>query len=274
MTEPHFPPPCTVLTARLSAPGGVVPESAEQTSDTARIQEAIDGCSSGRSVKLEPNSGDGIFLSGPIRLKAGVTLWIDAQTALFASRNPRDYDVTPGSCGIVGERPGCRPLIIAHQAPGSGVVGDGAIDGRGGAKLLGQKETWWDLAHRAKVEDRQQSCPRLLIVSQSNDFTLYRITLRNSPNFHVVVQQTDGFTAWGVKIKTPHTARNTDGIDPSSSTNVTITHSYIDTGDDDVAIKSGDLGPPQTSRSPTITSTRATACRSGAAQAEASATCL
>jgi polygalacturonase len=37
-------------------------------------------------------------------------------------------------------------------------------------------------------------------------------------------------------------ARNTDGIDPSSATNVTITHSFINTGDDDVAIKAGGAG--------------------------------
>jgi polygalacturonase len=79
----------------------------------------------------------------------------------------------------------------------------------------------------------------MLAVTQSDDFTLYRITLRNSPNFHVGVNQTNGFTAWGVKIHTPKTARNTDGIDPSSSTNVTIVYCDIATGDDNVAIKTG-----------------------------------
>jgi polygalacturonase len=34
-------------------------------------------------------------------------------------------------------------------------------------------------------------------------------------------------------------ARNTDGIDPGSSQNVTITKSWIDNGDDNVAIKAG-----------------------------------
>jgi polygalacturonase len=33
--------------------------------------------------------------------------------------------------------------------------------------------------------------------------------------------------------------RNTDGIDPGSSTNITIAHSWIDNGDDNVAIKTG-----------------------------------
>jgi polygalacturonase len=42
---------------------------------------------------------------------------------------------------------------------------------------------------------------------------------------------------------TPKTARNTDGIDPGSSRNVTIAYCSIHTGDDDVAVKSGKAGP-------------------------------
>jgi polygalacturonase len=34
-------------------------------------------------------------------------------------------------------------------------------------------------------------------------------------------------------------ARNTDGIDPGSSTNVTVANSWIDNGDDNIAIKTG-----------------------------------
>ena len=75
-----------------------------------------------------------------------------------------------------------------------------------------------------------------------DNFTLYKITLRNSPGFHVSVNQTDGFTAWGVKIMTPKTARNTDGIDPGSSRNITIAYSYIHTGDDDVCLKPSAAG--------------------------------
>jgi polygalacturonase len=245
VTEPRMPPVCAVLQARISATDGQLSEAAENAPDTARIQEAIEGCAPGQAVRLTRSGDNSIFLSGPLSLRAGVTLLIDARTALFGSRNPRDYDATPGSCGIITERDrrgACKPLILAEDAPGSGVMGDGSIDGRGGATLLGQKETWWDLAHEAKVLDKQQSCPRLIIARRSNGFTLYGITLRNSPNFHVVAERTDGFTAWGVKIKTPKTARNSDGIDPSASTNVTIAHCFIATGDDNVAIKSDARG--------------------------------
>jgi polygalacturonase len=122
-------------------------------------------------------------------------------------------------------------------------MGDGVIDGRGGAKLMGQKVTWWDLAQKAKIENARQNVPRIIVADESNNFSLYRITLRNSPNFHVIVNRTNGFTAWGVKIDSPQNARNTDGIDPSSSTNVSIVYSYIRCGDDNVAIKAGAAGP-------------------------------
>jgi polygalacturonase len=168
-----------------------------------------------------------------------VTLRIDAGAILFGSRNPRDYDVRPGSCGIVDNSgKGCKPLISGDHVAHAAVAGDGVIDGRGWATLLGSKITWWDLAELARAGG-SQNCPRLIVLSHADDFTLYRITLKNPGNFHVYYDSGDGFTAWGVIIDTPKNARNTDGIDPSGATNVTIAHCYIYSGDDNVAIKAG-----------------------------------
>lgn len=244
VTEPRYPSSCIVLRAALSAPHGRFAEDDEQHLDTDRLQRAIDTCSPGHAVELRAVRGRNVFLSGPLTLRSGVTLRIDAHTALYASRDPRLYDLSPGSCGVVDARGhGCKPFLLADHAPDSGIMGDGVIDGRGGETLLGQNVTWWDLAHQAKVTDRAQNCFRLIEARHSDNFVLYRITVRNSPNFHVLVSQTNGFTAWGVKIDTPATARNTDGIDPSSSTNVSILYSSIRDGDDDVAIKAGSTGP-------------------------------
>ncbi|MGA7687285.1 MAG: pectinesterase family protein [Terriglobales bacterium] len=243
VTEPRIPPACTRLEASLSAPHGLLSDADERRLDTERIQQAIDHCASGRAVELHGSGDRNVFLAAPFHLQPGVTLLIDADTVLYASRNPRDFDVSPGSCGVIDQNGhGCKPFIVADHAPHSAIMGDGAIDGRGGATLLGQTTSWWDLAHIAKINDTKQNCTRMLIVRESDDFTLYRITLRNSPNFHVAVEKTNGFTAWGVKIDTPATARNTDGIDPSASSDVSILHSYIRTGDDSVAIKAGRLG--------------------------------
>jgi len=254
VVEPHIPAACVTLEAAIAANHGVIADKDERSLDTERIQHAIDNCAGAptdrsssvgqKAVVLRAVGKMNVFLTGPLALRSGVTLVVDANTALVASRDPRLYDLAPGSCGIVSERGhGCKPLIAGSGAQDSGIMGLGSIDGRGGAKLLGQDVSWWDLAHEAKITDKQQSVPRLIAVDHSNGFTLYKITLRNSPNFHVGVNDTDGFTAWGVKIMTPKTARNTDGIDPGSSRNVTIAYCSIHTGDDDVAVKSGRSGP-------------------------------
>jgi polygalacturonase len=230
--EPSIPPSCTVLT-----PSGALDENRP---DTVRIQNAIDQCPPGRAVELKPSPLGNTFLAGPLSLRRGVTLVVGSGAVLMGSRNPRDYDLKPGGCGIVNkEGHGCKPLIGADRVSGAGVMGDGIIDGRGGAKLTGQQVSWWDLAQEAKVTNANQNCPRILQLNGADDFTLYRITLKNSPNFHVSYSGGNGFTAWGVIIDAPKTARNTDGIDPSSATNVTITNSYIRVGDDNVAIKAG-----------------------------------
>jgi polygalacturonase len=246
VTEPHIPAACVTLDAKIAAPHGEIAEKDEQQTDTARIQAAMDHCTAGQAVVLHASGKKNVFLSGPLTLHTGVTLVVEANTALVASRDPRLFDVAPGSCGVVSERGhGCKPLIFGDGAHDSGIMGDGSIDGRGGAKVLGQNETWWDMAHRAKITDKNQNVPWLMVLRHVDNFTLYKITLRNSPGFHVSINETDGFTAWGVKIMTPKWARNTDGIDPGSSRNITIAHCFIHTGDDDVAVKSSKAGPSQ-----------------------------
>ena len=241
VTEPVMPPSCAVLTANLTAVDGnkTLAPADESKPDTRRIQKALDICAKGQAVELKPGGAHHAFLSGPLDLRAGVTLRIGAGAILFGSRNPRDYELRPGSCGIVDQRGhGCRALINGESAAHSAVMGEGAIDGRGWAKIAGKDVSWWDLAEQARAGGNQ-NCPRLIAVSHSDDFTLYRVTLKNSGNFHVVYSAGSGFTAWGVIIDTPKNARNSDGIDPSGATNVTITHSFISTGDDNIAIKAG-----------------------------------
>jgi len=243
VSEPLIPRVCTPLTASLAAQD-VASESAATKLDTARIQEAIDHCAKGMAVELRPDGAHNAFLSGPLELKPGITLLLARGATLFGTRNPRAYDARPGSCGLVNDDGrGCQPLIAVNNAPHASIVGAGVIDGQGGQRLLERNVTWWDLAHQAKIEDKKQNCPRIVVADASDDFTLYGITLRNSPNFHVIVSRTNGFTAWGVRIDSPATARNTDGIDPSSSTNVTIAYSWIRAGDDNIAIKAGKNGP-------------------------------
>src|SRR5215831_2695567 len=95
VSEPRLPPACATLAAKLAARQGALAPAYERRPDTRRIQEAIDACP---AVTLAAAGAKNVFLAGPLHLKAGVTLVMGAGAALYASRNPRDYDVSPGSC--------------------------------------------------------------------------------------------------------------------------------------------------------------------------------
>jgi polygalacturonase len=263
VTEPKIPPTCITLHATFTpafATSGEIEARADKAGsdallDTARIQQALDACPKAHAVELAagdpaaslvyPAVPTTAFLTGPIALRPGVTLLIDKGVTLYGTRNPEFYAVTPGGCGLVDDESvsGCKPLIAAVRASGSAIMGDGTIDGQGGLPIVvtgkPTQKSWWDLAEEARTAGRQQ-VPRMIDTDLTDDFTLYRITLRNSPNFHVSFHRGDGLTVWAIKIDTPKTARNTDGIDPAQSKNITITQSFIRTGDDNIAIKAGD----------------------------------
>ncbi|MCP3392152.1 glycoside hydrolase family 28 protein [Bradyrhizobium sp. CCGB12] len=207
--------------------------------DTANLQDAIDHCPVGDAVYLTR----GEFLSGPLEMKSGVTLWIGRSATLTAIPEPTAYDKGWGHCGrIAGKGDGCRPFISFSKTRGGGIYGEGTIDGHGGEPMARSAESWWHLARRAQVEGGNQNAPRLIQLDHAQDITLYGVTLRNAPNFHVAMNQVQGATLWGLTIDAPADARNTDGIDPGASQDVTIAHSVIRTGDDNVAIKAGNNG--------------------------------
>ena len=241
--EPVIPPTCVVLQAQQSIFNGE--PSSETTLDTGKVQSALAGCASGQAVELATNGANNAFLIGPITLPAGVTLLVDGGVTVFGSRNPADYQVTTAgveTCGTVGTAGnGCLALITASSA-NAAIMGYGVIDGRGQDKLLlnGAPTTysWWDNASTAQLNNGDQNNP-ILVSANAANLVLYKITFRNSPMFHVKwsgnLTNKTGFTAWGVKVITPFTARNTDGIDPSGL-NISVLNSSLSDGDDNVAV--------------------------------------
>lgn len=279
VAEPSLPADsavCKTLAATITPVSGSIDtvdgNPSNSQPDASRIQTAIDNCPAGQAVRLVKGSaGESGFLSGSLKLKSGVTLWIDTGVTLFASRNPADFDNGVGTCGTAttSNTKSCNALIVARDTVGSGIVGDGIIDGRGGSLVTSgpnaNRLTWWDIAYLNKTKGLNQQNPRLVQLYNGSAFTLYRVTVQNSPNFHIVTTGTAGVTAWGIKIVTPslaytvpgykcaagttpdkvtpatcftpETVKNTDGFDPGQSTNVVLANSYISTGDDHVAIK-------------------------------------
>jgi polygalacturonase len=254
-----------------------------------------------RLVKSSTGPGDS-FISGPLTLPSGVTLWIDAGVTLFATRDVMAYTTlgsAPKYCGNTavsatkaGSSGNCTALINGSNLVNSAVVGDGSIDGRAYAELVttnrlyplmkvtltcsntyaafatstqaadgtpcddggtvvsskdsSRNMTWWDLAYLANMVENgrtgvgSQSNFRMMVFNYAKNLTLYRITMNNSANFHMVPSGIDGLTVWGVKLQTPSLAayanpagngnplytgakfdkdnvKNTDAFDPGSA---------------------------------------------------------
>ncbi|MBV9084157.1 MAG: hypothetical protein JOZ62_15885, partial [Acidobacteriaceae bacterium] len=243
VSEPTLPDPtsiCTVLTAELASVNGDLSSDDNSQFDTARIQNALNTCSAGTAVELQPANGNDAFQIQPITIPAGRTLLIDPGATVYASIDPRDYDVQSGSCGIVASSSaGCKPLITLNHSNDSAIMGGGAINARGGDTLIGLDVSWWDLSRQAQQLGQNQYNPRLIQVSNSNNLTFYQVSVINAPLFHFAISGTNGLTVWGININTPYGSRNTDGIDPGNATNVTVTESSISDGDDNVALGAG-----------------------------------
>ncbi len=261
VTEPSIPAVCTTLNAGLAMVNDDIPASVDATvtnPDGARIQAALNGCAAtGQAVELSLGSGgNNAYLSGPLSMPSNVTLLVDPGVVLFFSRNVQDYDTAPGThtCGTVNSSSAtasCLPLIdIPSGVSNVGIMGYGKLDGRGGDPLLNvfpasfAGQSWWGLSSIANGGGNQQNPRFIQMDSGSSNITLYKITIRNSPLFHVsTTGAVSNFTAWDIKIVTPTSSRNTDGIDPGNAQNFTITRSWISDGDDNVAVGAAGSAP-------------------------------
>jgi polygalacturonase len=246
VSQPSVPATCQTLSAQLATSNEQFSSADESAPpDTARIQSALNVCSgTGHAVVLAPSGSNNAFLAGPLSLPASVVLVIDDGATLYASRNPDNYQVSGATtCGTIASSDnGCMPFINVTGS-NAGIMGtqgsggsQGIINGRGDQDILGTSTTWWALASQAASSGKQNN-PRLIEAHGVNNLTLYDVDLVNAPIFHVYFEGGNGLTFWGVRIKTPATARNTDGIDADSASNVTINNSYIQDGDDGIAIK-------------------------------------
>jgi polygalacturonase len=260
--EPTFPADadiCQTLTANKSTPD-------EDNLDTERVQTALTACK-GKAVKLVAEGANNVFITSHIDVDS-VTLWIDKDVTLYASRDPDLYQET-GNCGVLGvnDSEACADFIsVIGTSPA--IKGEGTIDGQGGEPLVKRNFSWWQLSGALRSVDGSIGNPTLInLVSGTTGFVLYKVNLHNSPKFHVKITSNpadgtcttpgEGFIVWGVTLltpsklynsqgvmMTPHFARNTDGIDPGTTQKATcgvIACTTVSTGDDQIAIKGGHL---------------------------------
>jgi len=129
-----------------------------------------------------------------------------------------------------------EPLISGQNLHDVAITGPGMVDG-GGA-------LWWAWSERAARASAQPGRlvykrAHLVVINGGERLRVADITLRNSPMFHLVPRSITDLTIERVKVRAPFNAPNTDAIDPGPVTNALIRDCDIDTGDDDIVIKSG-----------------------------------
>jgi polygalacturonase len=98
--------------------------------------------------------------------------------------------------------------------------------------------SWWDLAPCAAANSLEQNTPPLIKAFGASHVLFHDIHLLNSPHQHLIVKNTSDAMIWGIHIHvdSPSSAKNADGIDLSGVTNATVANSYIESGDDHIAI--------------------------------------
>lgn len=114
-------------------------------------------------------------------------------------------------------------------------VQDVVITGENGT-IDGQGDAWWNKWRQGTL---QFTRPNLVEFVNSRDIIISNVIFKNSPFWNIHPVYSSNVVVRYVTILAPRDSPNTDGIDPDSSSNVCIEDSYISTGDDLVAVKSG-----------------------------------
>ncbi|PTN10523.1 glycoside hydrolase family 28 protein [Mangrovibacterium marinum] len=207
----------------------------------------------------------GNYLTGAIILKSNITLYLEAGATLSFSTDFDDY--LPFRQirweGIFMNS--FTPLLYAKQAENIAIKGEGTLEGNGKAwweeVKLQQYSFWhdgsikkpnkyqqlWLAENKAlKVEPYYQKSlqhlffrPPFIQFQECNKVAIEGVTIQNSPFWTINPVGCNGLRIHGITINNPDDGWNTDGINPSSCSNLRISDCLVSVGDDCITIKSG-----------------------------------
>jgi polygalacturonase len=179
----------------------------------------------------------GVFLTKPFALCSQLDLHLDDGAIIQAPKTFTDYglpepETLKSQDEVKSQVKTQSPLITGKGLHDVAITGTGIIDGAG--------SIWWAQSERAaRQQPGRLVFPRmnLVVIDGCERMHVEGVTFRNSPKFHFVPTKVTDLVIEGVKVQAPEDAPNTDAIDPTSCTNVLIRDCDIDTGDDDIVIK-------------------------------------
>jgi polygalacturonase len=198
--------------------------------DTKAIQEAIDAChkSGGGTVYFPP----GTYLTGSLRLRSNIALYLDHGATIMASKDDNDFDPYET---LAFENDADHETSYFHHAHLWGedvervaVIGTGVIDG-----------------NRTK-----RGGPKSIALKRCKYVTIKDITILNAPNYAISMLGTDHVNIDGVSILNGYC----DGIDPDACHHVRISNCHIESWDDAIVPKTSfSLGRRRSTENLTVT---------------------
>ena len=239
-----------------------------RTLNSKAIQRAIDDVAraGGGVVTVPP----GVFLTGRIELKSGVTFNLQEGSTLLGSTSMDDFKADSDAPRNKGVNP--HHLIFAMNADDVTIMGGGRIDGQGPTfwepsdkPPLPEDQQWADVASHALVVKKGGRPSPMLELVNCRRLKIQGVHIENAPGWTLRVVNCDSVDIQGITIKNPVDGPNTDGIDVTGCQNVTISGCSISTGDDAICLKSenpyGD--EPRLLKNIVVTNCHLTTCCNG-----------
>jgi len=219
-----------------------------KTACTKALQAAIDACNAnGGGDVLVPT---GVFLMGTVNLKSNVHLYLQSGAILRGSTNLNDYEPYTPDTPYVKIHKG---MFFTQGAENVSITGEGQIDGNGDnyfeldkAKTLDNATTQYSRqgANFRHVDSGIGDGPivpkdrpyQMFVFSNCKRVTIQGIFITGAPFWCMHLADCDAVVVTGIRLWNNMLVPNSDGIDITSCTNVTVSNCDIRTGDDSFAI--------------------------------------
>ncbi|MCG1021852.1 glycoside hydrolase family 28 protein [Sutcliffiella horikoshii] len=248
-----------------------------KTSNTIAINQAIEECAAegGGTVKIPA----GIWLTGPIRLKSNITLYLEDGATILFSKNIEEYPLIYSS--FEGKQVvRCQSPLDAEDVVNVSIIGNGIFDGSGDAwrpvkKFKMTDFQWSQLIQSSGVIDKEQEIwwpsegalegskavarleqkgskdieeyqkykhflrPNMVSFRKSKDILIDGPTFQNSPAWCIHPWLCENVTIRNIVVKNPWYSQNGDGLDLESCKGANVENCTFDVGDDAICLKSG-----------------------------------
>ena len=202
------------------------------------LERAVAAVPHGGTLRL----GGGLWTSFPVRLKSNMTFHLAEGAVLRAPSTRRGWPILPArdeAGHMLGSWEGLPDACFA--APVHAIEADNLfIEGRGVLDGSADRGDWWSWPKETRDGARR---PRGLHLVSCRKTNLLGFTIRNAASWTIHPQGCEDLIAAGLSIVAPHDSPNTDGFNPESCRNVTISGVRFSVGDDCIAVKAGKRGP-------------------------------